>query len=114
MVGSLLAQNGLQDLPIYRMIRNEQEQYCTPREFDTTACIVNPSKEEHRTLCLAIKDLRLADANYLHFWLRTEEWPKHFNRLIRAFEVIETPTAAPKQEQEIKTHLLIIKIVVCS
>ena len=89
-IPDLLAQNGLRHVPIYRIVGNEQEQYCTPREFNTTACIVDPLKEDHRTLYMAIKDLRLADRDYLLFWLLAEETTEAFDRLIRAFQIIET------------------------
>lgn len=89
-----LSQNGLQDKPIYRMVgNNEQEQYCTPAQFENEAWIVDPSNDEHRALCSAIKDLKLANRNCLPSWLVEREndlhAPRSFLRFVKALRVIE-------------------------
>lgn len=94
-VSHLLAQSGLQDTPVYRMFGSKEGQYCTPNQFETEACMVNPSTPEHRDLCRAIKDLRLADQSCLPFWLLNESDLSNlqsFIRLIRALKVIERPS----------------------
>lgn len=90
----LLTQNGLYDKPVYRVVSNNgQEQYCTPAQFDNEAWIVDPSNDEHRALCSAITDLRLADRNCLPSWLVKQEdnlgVPQSFLRLIKALKIIE-------------------------
>ena len=90
----LLIYSGLQDTPLYRLIsNNEQEQYCTPAQFDNEPCIVDPSTDEHHALCSVIKDLRLADRACLPFWLVKQEddlrAPPSFLRLIKALKIVE-------------------------
>lgn len=90
----LLTQSGLQDQPIYRIAgNNEQEQYCTPVQFDNEAWIVNPSTDEHYALCSAITDLRLADRTCLPSLLVKQEndltAPQSFLRFIKALKFIE-------------------------
>ena len=90
----LLIQSGLQDQPIYRLAgNNEQEQYCTPAQFDKEAWIVDPSTDEHHTLCSAITYLRLADRTCLPSSLVKQEnnlrAPQSFLRLIKALKLIE-------------------------
>ena len=91
---NLLIQSGLQDQPIYRLAgNNEQEQYCTPAQFDDEAWIVDPTADEHHALCSAIPDLRLADRACLPSSLVKQEnslrAPQSFLRLIKALKVIE-------------------------
>jgi sacsin len=89
---SLLAISGLQDKPIYRMVGNQEQQYCTPEKFESEAWIVDPCIPKQHVLCLEIKDLRLADQTCLPYWLNAEESNLHlsrsFNRLVRALKFI--------------------------
>lgn len=90
----LLTQSGLQDQPIYRTTgHNEQEQYCTPVQFDSEAWVVDPLTDEHHALCSAIPDLKLADRNCLPSLLVEQETnlrsPQSFLRFIKALKFIE-------------------------
>lgn len=91
---NLLSQIGLQDKSIYRAVGNiEQEQFCTPAQFDDEAWVVDPGNDKHHALCSVIKDLRLADRTCLPSLLLQQEddlhAPQSFLRLINALKVIE-------------------------
>jgi hypothetical protein len=101
---SLLAKSGLQDKPIYRMVGNQEQQYCTPEQFESEAWMVDPCNPKHHVLCLEIKDLRLADQTCLPCWLKSDESSLHlsqsFNRLVRALKIIMR-----RSNSDITTHL---------
>ena len=91
---NLLIQSGLQYQPIYRTASdNEEEQYCTPVQFENEAWIVDPLNDEHHALCSAIPDLKLADRNCLPSLLVKQEnslhAPQCFLRFIKALKFIE-------------------------
>lgn len=91
---NLLIQSGLQNQPIYRIAgNNDQEQYCTPVQFDNEAWIVEPSTDEHHALCSAITGLRVADRTCLPSLLVKQEnnlrVPQCFLRFIKALTLIE-------------------------
>ncbi|KAL9044382.1 MAG: hypothetical protein Q9214_002477 [Letrouitia sp. 1 TL-2023] len=66
-------QCGIRNYPVYRVLSSDKWTYVTPKNFQKSQWVVEPSIANHVDICKSIKGLRLFDSSCIPYWLKNAE-----------------------------------------